>query len=425
MRTGSRLISHMLRSRAVLLLSLFAGAASAQAPQPPAPRATIVAALSSVREDLSVEGDQLAGPGAATLLKAVEQSRLIGIGEDHVTVEIPQFVAALCSVERAELTGLVLEVGPRALSVVRPYLNRSDRAARMAAFNSRYPSGIAFLDNADDNAMAARCLADEPKLKLIGIDQEFLGSAGLLLDLILAEKLKPAALAKVLALRGAERAANRKALKTGDPADALLLSAKQEDLDAVAAALKSGGSKKAQTIFSELQESRRIYLEKGNASNQDRALLLKANLRAQLPGFGKVLIKMGDWHIYRGYNPLNNRDVGNWIAERADQEGKPSLHILILGEQGVHAMYSGYNRPLSMQPFRMVNDPDYAWLGALVAARGFARPGSWDLFDLRKLRDLRLSGVDVQWRRVLDGFDLLILVPVLTPSDRIGALPAH
>ena len=388
---------------------------------PPRPRPTLTEALRSARQDIGIADGSLTGSGAVTLDEAIAKARLIAVGEDHVTREIPAFVSALCKKTAPELSGLVLEAGPRALEAISPALHSRDRIRQMEAFNRRYPSGIAFLDSRADNDMAAECLALQPRMKLVGIDQEFLGSAGLLIDLILREHLSAPARQEMTRLRRLEEAASSAAAKSGNPGDLLLVSISPTDLERARRGLATGGTQRARMIFGEFERSREMFLSKGNASNQDRALLLKSNLRAGLPAHGKVIFKMGDWHLYRGYNPLNNRDVGNWVAERADEEGQASLHILILGEKGVHALYGGYERPLKLEPFVMTDDPDYKWLRIALDARGPARGGTWDMFDLRGLRDQKLADMPFEWRRVLDGYDFLILIPELTPSSHIDS----
>ncbi len=402
---------------AAILLSLGTAAPA----QPPAAPPSLADALKANRHALLVGPGVFSGDGAPILDKAVASARFVAVGEDHLTREIPAFVGALCERMGRDLSGLVLEVGPRALAAIEPALRSTDRLRRMGAFNRAYPSGIAFLSSRADNDMAAHCLAVRPGLRLIGIDQEFLGSAGLILDRILATRLTPAARAEIARLRAEERRRAAAAARSGDPRDLFLVAMGEEDALARAeAALRHGGTPAAAAMLADLRKSREIYLMGGNASNRLRARLLKSNLAAQLPARGKVILKMGDWHIYRGYNPLNNRDLGNWLAERADSEGTPSLHILILGAKGVHALYGGYARPLRREPFTMAEDRDYRWLQAAIDASGPGAGGGWTLFDLRKVRDARPAGLDVAWRRVLDGFDLLVLVPELSPSEEIS-----
>jgi hypothetical protein len=396
-----------MKSLAYLLCAL---ALTAAAP-PPKPFAE---ALKETRRPLQVGANGLSGSGADLLREAIREPRFVFIGEDHVTREIPLFAGALCDLLKP--SALVLEVGPVALAAIEPMLKAPDRNAKMARFNADYPSSIAFLDTRDDNDMAARCIAGNRALKLVGTDQEFLGSAGLILDRILATRLTPAARAAVERLRALEKKYAADATKSGNPGDLLVIRGSAADFAEAEAALAKGGTPAARAMLSDIRKSGEIYRLGGNDSNVVRASLLKHNLKAGLPGAGKVLLKFGDWHAYRGTNPLGNRDLGNYVAELADGEGTSSLHILILGAKGTHALYAGYKQPLKLEPFTMSDDRDYGWFKAAADSQ---LPGGWTLFDLRPLQHARFTELDPNWRRVLDGFDLLIVIPDLTPSEEM------
>ncbi|TMJ14008.1 MAG: hypothetical protein E6G94_10520 [Alphaproteobacteria bacterium] len=396
-----------MKSLAYLLTAL---ALTAAAP-PPKPFAD---ALKEVRYQLQVGANGLSGTGADLLREAIREPRFVFIGEDHVTREIPLFASALCDILKP--SALVLEVGPIALGAVEPMLNAPDRDAKMAKFNADYPSSIAFLDTRADNDMAAHCLAASRPPKLAGTDQEFLGSAGLVLDRILATRLTPAARAAVERLRAVEKKYAADATKSGNPGDLLVIRGKPADFAEAEAALAKGGTLAARAMLDQLRKSGEIYRMGGNQGNVVRASLLKHNLKAGLPATGKVLLKFGDWHAYRGYNPLGNRDLGNYVAELADGEGTSSLHIMILGAKRTHALYAGYKRPFTHKPFTMVEDPSYGWFKTAADSQ---LPGGWTLFDLRPLQHARLTDIDPNWRKVLDGFDLLIVIPELTPSEEM------
>jgi len=99
--------------------------------------------------------------------------------------------------------------------------------------------------------------------------------------------------------------------------------------------------------------------------------------------------------------------------------GERSLHILVLGAKGIHAAFTGFARPLSPQQFVMSDDRDYRWFKAAADAQV---AGSWTLFDLRALRFRRLD-MDTDWRRVVDGYDLMIVIPELTPARSFSDEP--
>ncbi len=94
--------------------------------------------------------------------------------------------------------------------------------------------------------------------------------------------------------------------------------------------------------------------------------LIKCNFRLDLEKAAagdqpqKVLVKFGEWHLYKGFNPLHQRDLGNYIAEMADAQGSTSLHICVLGAKGTHRISAGYDRPTRLEKFVMDEDQTIA-----------------------------------------------------------------
>ncbi len=378
-------------------------------------------ALAGVARALIVSPAGLSGAGVETLKTAVAASRYVSIGEDHLSREIPMFAAALCDLMAPQgLAALVVEAGPVATATLAPALTSPDRLSRTAALDALYPDWIAFLDTSAESDLAAHCASvARPGFKVIGIDQEFIGSAGFLIDQILATRLSPDARRSVEALRQEERSKAAAAGSTGDPSGLLMLSISDTRLQAVEAALVRGGDPRARDLFRSLRVSHDIYAKNAAGSpdsNTVRALLMKRTFAAAAPATGKILVKLGDWHLYKGVNPLGERDMGNALAEMADVQGVNSLHVIVLGEKGVHAEFAGYGRPLAIRPFDLVQDDDYVWVKLASDHRAGA---GGTIFDLRAIRRAKLDGVDAAWRRVLDGYDLLVLLPTLSPSDLI------
>ena len=136
---------------------------------------------------------------------------------------------------------------------------------------------------------------------------------------------------------------------------------------------------------------------------------------AEVPKSARVLFKFGDLHAAKGVNGLDQRDLGNFIAERAE-----SLHIAVYGARGVHALYNGVGRQVRTEPFVMTDDADYAWL---KDALGGLDSGSseWMLVDLRQLRAHPPRDMPPTWRQKSLQFDLLVVAPTLTPSTLMGS----
>ena len=409
----------MFKAACSLVVLAFALTAS----EAPAKPISLGDALIAGRTTLTISPQGFGGDGAHTLRQAIRSASIVALGEDHGTREIPAFMAAVCSEMGPSLGALALEIGQTAAEQLDPVLRSPDRSRRMASWSRLYPAGVAFLDIEADNSAAADCLAVAPKARLIGLDQEFIGAAGMVLDAILATKLTRDARQAVESIRSTERVAGDQARVSGDPTSLLLLSATAQQMDTVAAAIANGGNDRARKLFSRLVESATIYRWNntgGTEGNAIRARLMKTALRRQMPVGGKVLTRLGAVHLYKGVNPLQERDLGNWIAETMDGEGKPaSLHILVVGAKGTQAAFGGYARPFRSEQYDAATSKNARWLAPALAGQAPAGAGS-TLFDLRQLRHRQLTGVSPEWRRAIDGYDMLLIIPNVTASPGVG-----
>jgi hypothetical protein len=165
----------------------------------------------------------------------------------------------------------------------------------------------------------------------------------------------------------------------------------------------------------------------GYVSNRERALLMKKTFEreysrsTQAEGKPpKVLLKFGGDHTYKGFNPLRNNDLGNFVAELADGQGSSSLHILILGVKGSQLRFAGIGRPFQPANFNMVEDQDSDFPFLKPMFDNMANDG-WTMFDLREMRQgfRTLGPVDKELERLIFGNDLLVLIPQATPSQQI------
>lgn len=384
--------------------------------------------LRDVRLELHVGPDGLTGNAAPVLEKAIAESRYILIGEDHLTREIPQFATAVCDLMAAQkLSAMAVEAGPQAADFVSGSFDKPDRAARMAALVKKYPDSVAFLNVVQENDLAAHAAkaAHGTGFQLWGLDQEFLGSAGWLLDQMLATRPGKESVAALSRLQKEEQADAAQARQNGDPSKLFLLTATDTELADTSAILRRDENPTANFLLHELIDSREIYLKNAQGSpdsNAQRARLFKDNFKHHLQALtaagedGKVLVKLGDFHLYKGINPLHQRDLGNYIAELADGQGTASLHICVLGAKGTHLLYGGYQQPPKKVPFVLDEDQDYRWIKPAIDNQV---PGAWTMYDLRPLRFKELGNLAPGMARLIDGYDLLVIVPELTPADLI------
>jgi hypothetical protein len=243
--------------------------------------------------------------------------------------------------------------------------------------------------------------------------------------MILAEPLSADSRAFIQKLRAEETQDAEMAKASGYPVKLFLFSVSDAALETAKKLLTQGGSERSRQLFASIMTTHKIYQENVEGSpraNQDRAVLLKQELLSHLGGWqgsgngGKILLKFGEWHLYRGYNPLGQRDLGNFVAEYADVKDIPSLHIAVLGSRGVHASYGGYAKALDRSAFVMSDDPRYQWL---KVAADVAEPKKWTVFDLHHLRGAGATTLPDGWRRLSEGYDLLVLAPEISPSSKL------
>jgi hypothetical protein len=412
----------------MLVFSVLTSTLFAQAPANPPQNVTVESKLPDVASALKIEGGKFKGPGAAILQNAIAQSNYVLIGEDHMTREIPRFASAVCDAMGASggFSAMAFEASPAAAKFIQESLGSSDRVAKMVDLQKRFPGSVAFLNIREENDLAAHCAAasQHSNFQIWGLDQDFIGSAGWIFDRMMATSPGPEARAAILHLQELERAGAEEARKTGDPSKLFMLSVSDADIAKASAAIEKDGTPATSKEFFELTESRMIYLENGSnssESNRQRSLLMKKNFVDFYRAAGgndkpqRVLLKFGDWHMYMGINPLHQRDLGNFVAEFADARKTNSLYILVLGAKGTHALFAGYDRPMRLEPFVMDQDDDYHWLKPGIDDQ---KPGAWTLYDLRQLRFKHLE-MSEDWDRVVYGFDLLVIIPELSPAELI------
>lgn len=414
-------------------LVIFLVALSAQAlPQTtPKPKQNFEEALIQARNPLVLSDDKLLGTGAILLNAAVQQSRFVMLGEDHMTREIPQFAAALCDIMHPD--AYAVEAGPSAAHFVNGQLEKPNRLEVMAARGKAYPNNMAFLDIREENDLAVHCAASShnPNFSLWGLDQEYLGSASTLLAAMAASNPGPKSRAAITAAQVKDRIAEAEARRTGDFGKLFLLAATDADVQALQTAIDTDGNAETQDLLHEFTVSHRIYRlnEEGSPdSNLVRAELLKQHFLASYAPFKhqspapRIFFKLGDNHTGKGFNYTHELNLGNFVAEVAAGEQAQSLHIFVLGARGKHFAINGYGRPLGQQPFVLSDDPDYKWLAPAVAnmlPQGLRGVGTTlTLFDLRQLRH---RGLDLsrEWEHAIYSYDICVLMPELTVASPI------
>jgi hypothetical protein len=226
-----------------------------------------------------------------------------------------------------------------------------------------------------------------------------------------------------------EALASQKAAATGNPLEYLMLSAPTEELSSLRPLLTGPKEQTARGLLDALLESRAIYQKSASKvrgdrdlSNRMRLTLLKGTLATRLGvQEQKLLIKVGANHAYKGINPLNNRDIGNFLAERAEGQGRTSLHLIVLAAKGTQLRFAGAGKPHQPAPIEL--DSSASKLLASASASAGATDGSWSLFDLRSLRpdSRKLAAGDIEVFNLINGYDFALIIPEGSASAQLVA----
>jgi hypothetical protein len=300
-------------------------------------------------------------------------------------------------------------------------------------FEKKFPESISFYNFQEEYDLLSHCArsAQGGKFQLWGLDQELMGSSGLILTRILETHPGKQAADEAQRLLQKNDEAHAAAVKSGSPSDIFMMTVSDNDLNNLRNLLRREGNAASQALIDVLIESRDIYKKNmsgsGYDSNRGRALPMKSNFvndyqrATQADGVPpKVLLKTGAWHMYKGINPLHNNDMGNFVAELADGQGATALHIIICGVKGSQLRFAGIGRQYQAANFNLAEDKDSDFL-FLKPMFDSLESNGWTMFDLRGVRKglHSLEPLDKEMARMIFGYDLLVLIPDANPSNQI------
>jgi len=395
---------------------------------------TLADILDKNHYQVEVKDGRLTGAGASVLESALSDAQFVLLGEDHGIAQIPQFDAAVCALLGPKgFHDLAIEVGPAAAEQLQKRITAGDGRTQLAAFDKEFPETIAFYTWSEEFDFLSACAhaAAGGRFRLWGLDQELMGSSRLLLTHILEQHLSPDAAKEGKHLIAENDGDRARAAQTGNPFDLFMVSAPGQELAHFRETLAHDGNPGLARMLDSLLQSREIYQKyqdgRGYESNRQRALLMKSNFIQNYGTTGeddanppKVILKFGGEHMFRGFNPLHNNDIGNFVAELAEYQHSKSVHILLLGVKGKQLRFAGIGRPSEPGAFNIAEDKDSDFLYLKPMFDKTASDGL-TLFDLRAFRPHfgSLGTVDREMERLIFGYDFLVLIPNAISSQGI------
>ncbi|TVZ51292.1 hypothetical protein [Dokdonia sp. Hel_I_53] len=162
--------------------------------------------------------------------------------------------------------------------------------------------------------------------------------------------------------------------------------------------------------------SQKIYT---SGSHHLRVQLMKHNLMQNYKVIpkSKNLYKYGANHLPKGESLLELQDIGSLINNIADSQFESSLHIMVIGKNGIQGVPLNGMENQKIDP----NSDDLKHFKVFFDSMGESK---WYLFNnkeiLNKLISNKIKIENKTLERVIKGYDYVIVIPEITPASFIN-----
>jgi hypothetical protein len=367
--------------------------------------------LRSARLELRrTDGGAFEGRAWEQILRDGERAQFFVFGEQHGIAEILELAAALHSeLAKRGYTHTAMEVGPHSTEKVEKLIRSGPGALETYLKGADRGWLFPFLGWKEEVRLAEQYVRLSPSRDALwGIDQEFVGSAPILIEL-LAARQKNSAQRAALAQLTAAAAANPQ----------LVRDFRSFDLQPLTDAFRK--DPRALRIIEDYRLSGEIYgpftVPGSNryGANLTRENYMKRNFAAAFAKAEreegrppKVFLKIGANHAMRGFSATMVPALGNFLAEWGEPRGHAPLTVMvdcIAGPAG---------------------SPCQPYFGTDHAIYASASSDKYTAFDLRPLRaQLRsLGGLDAKTRDLIQAFDYYVLIRDVSRATPVRPRPA-
>jgi DNA-binding MarR family transcriptional regulator len=338
----------------------------------------------------------------------VARAQQVLIGEDHFTSEIPRFSGAIAGI--GTFDHFYIEVDPFSTRIIERSIREMDAAQRLE-FRRTYGDLYSFYALEPEYTLLEQLV--EGGAGLLGSDQVVMFDDRLIFQDWIARTGNEQARQIYRHITQQSRERFERLLENPEEPDfSSLYFMTPEftgDLERLSA-LELSDEERA--MVEAMQRSVDIYQTR---SHRTRVQLLKHQLMVDYPIWigSRTLFKYGANHMARGESFLTVQDIGALVAELSEATYQESLHVMIIGESGAQG-----------SPFRgfppSLIDVNSFYLKHLQPFFPLTTGEDWAVFDLLPLRRAQQRGElaieDTNLLRSIKGFDLLVLIPEVTPA---------
>lgn len=348
--------------RFLLILSTLMAAHSPVSAQTPASgHEQLSTIIKNHYKTFRLEEGKFVGDGWTELLEKTKTHNNVLIGEDHFFNEIPLFVSKI--LEENSFDNFFCEIDPISAKLIEKQLKTSSGKA-LESFVKNYGSTFSFFALTPELNLLKQLVAADTKV--FGTDQVVL-MADRLISATLKELTSNATAKNIYEAIELQSKKDFEQFTAGKGEPYFFSDSFSEQLGRLEAL---NLSETEQTAIKAMKLSRKIYLER---NHRLRIQLMKHNLLQEFERIqgSKNLYKYGAIHAGKGESLLGGYDIGNVVHNIAESQFEGSLHIMIIGKNGMQGgSFKGdpskelnpEKGPLkSLMPFFEVVEGDQNW----------------------------------------------------------------
>lgn len=355
-----------------------------------------------------LENDEFIGTGWNEILNQIKMHDDVLIGEDHFFNEIPLFISKVN--DEVKFDNFFCEIDPYLAKILEHKIKNLTNA-ELNTFINDFGNTFSFYALKPEFNLLKKLI--KSNTNIFGTDQIILLS-----DRLMASELKQKTKSKIAKSIYSEIEENSAKFldlfMKGEGEPYFYTENFTTNLNKLDSLELSSYEK---NIIKDLKLSQRIYSHGGN--HHLRIQLMKNNLMQNYQAIinSKNLYKYGAGHLPKGESLLKIQDIGALVNNIADSQFKSSLHIMIIGKNGIQGvpikgmgnqkLDSNSNDLKHYKPYYDVTDKN-----------------KWYIFNNKEIiNKLSLNNIKIEdktLQRVIKGYDYLIVIPEVTPANFIN-----
>lgn len=366
-------------------------------------QAALAKVINTNKATFSYQQGQFKGDGWDKIMTEIASHKNTLIGEDHFFNEIPLFVSEITS--KIKFDNFFCEIDPYSGDFISQKIHKLPQD-KLDQFITDYKYAFSFYALAPEFQLLKKLI--KKGTNIIGTDQIALTADGLI-----ASKLKEITQHKKAKELYSNISINSKKqfelFTSGKGSPYLFTDEFEQNLQELEK-LKLSASE--QKIIASLKLSREIYRDQ---NHHLRIQLMKNEILKNIEAFntGKNLFKYGAIHVNKAQSILGGYDIGNFVSNISDANFESSLHIMIIGKNGIQGVPFEGMEPQKINP----SGNDLKHYAPFFEASDAIH---WSLFDisqiLKTIKSDKLQIEDETLKKTLHGFDYIIVIPNVTPA---------